>query len=73
MTPRSTNENSPELPKTPATTVSINSPKISSTTAAPIIVFASLDFRAPKSPNTLAVIPTEVAVIAAPTNKAISN
>ena len=71
--PRSINEKSPELPKTPATTVRINSPKISSTTAAPMIVFASLDFKAPKSPNTLAVIPTEVAVIAAPTNKAISN
>ena len=73
ITPRSTIEKSPELPKTPATTVKIRSPKISSTTAAPIIVFASFDLRAPRSPNTLAVIHTEVAVIAAPTNRAISN
>ena len=71
--PRSTIEKSPELPRTPATTVRINKPKISSTTAAPMIVFASLYFKAPKSPNTLAVMPTEVAVIAAPTNKAIPN
>ena len=37
------------------------------------MVLASLVFNAPRSPNTLAVIPTEVAVIAAPTNSATSN
>ena len=64
---------SPELVRSPATTVRINNPKISSTTAAPIIVLASFVLRAPKSPNTLAVIPTDVAVMAAPTNRATSN
>ena len=51
----------------------IKRPKISSITAAPIIVFASRDFKAPRSPKTLAVIPTDVAVIAAPTKSATSN
>ena len=41
--------------------------------SAPIIVLASFVLSAPKSPNTLAVIPTDVAVMAAPTNRATSN
>ena len=62
----------PVPPSIPATTVKIIKPNISSTTAAPIIVFASFVFKAPKSAKTLAVIPTDVAVIAAPTNRAFS-
>ena len=44
---------SPELVRSPATTVRINNPKISSTTAAPIIVLASFVFKGAQIPQIL--------------------
>ena len=53
----------------PTIIAKINIPSTSSTTAPPNIVTPSLEFNSPKSPKTLAVIPTEVAVIIAPTKR----
>ncbi len=52
------------------TTVRITSPSTSSTTAAPRTIRDSSAFSVPRSPNTRAVIPTLVAVSAAPMNTA---
>ena len=46
------------------------SPMTSSITAAPMMILASTEFIRCRSLITLAVIPTEVATIAAPTNMA---
>ena len=55
---------------TRTTTVRITSPITSSATAAPRTVRASIEPRARRSPKTRAVMPTLVAVSAAPTNSA---
>ena len=52
------------------TTVRMTRPRMSSAIAAPSTVFASTLARARRSPNTRAVMPTLVAVNAAPTNTA---
>ena len=53
------------------TTERIISPITSSNTAAPKMIFASLVLSFPRSLNTRAVIPTDVAVSVAPKNKAV--
>jgi hypothetical protein len=46
---------------------------MSSTTAAARMILLSIASTTPRSDSTLAVIPTEVATIAAPTNRASSS
>ena len=65
-----TTENPPPVASL-ATTVKMINPRTSSTTAAPRTTRASLVPRAPRSPNTRAVMPTLVAVSAAPMNTAV--
>ena len=57
-------------PTIATTTARITMPMMSSSTAAPITIWPSLRLSHLSSPNTLAVMPIEVAVIAAPANTA---
>ena len=56
----------PAPPAKATTTARITMPRMSSSTAAPITVWPSLVFKNLSSPNTLAVMPMLVAVMAAP-------
>jgi hypothetical protein len=63
-------ETGPSLGTIRVTTVRMTRPITSSATAAPRTVLASTEASARRSPKTLAVIPTLVAVRAAPMNRA---